>query len=88
MRGLRHFSIKKCGARVKVVFSVLLLLFMSMVFEFVIVEQPLDFEIAKNLFRAYAETLNFDLGFQNFERELSEIAVQYNKPLGGADFDF
>ena len=54
-----------------------------MSFEFKVIENLPDFEIAKNLFREYANSLNFDLDFQNFEAELNEIAVQYNKPFGG-----
>lgn len=51
--------------------------------EFKVIGQTSDFERAKALFREYAASLPFDLGFQNFELELEEIAVQYGKPHGG-----
>ncbi len=52
-------------------------------FQFNIVESPQDFEIARELFKEYADSLGFDLGFQNFEKELQDIHVQYHKPEGG-----
>lgn len=56
---------------------------MTMGFEFSVIDTAADFEIAKNLFREYASSLNFALGFQNFEGELNEIAIQYHRPFGG-----
>lgn len=41
-----------------------------------------EFEIGKNLFRAYAKELGIDLAFQNFEDELQHIERQYGAPEG------
>jgi putative acetyltransferase len=43
---------------------------------------PGDYEKGKLLFRKYADSLSFDLGFQDFEGELNDIASQYNMPYG------
>ena len=40
------------------------------------------FEQGKILFEEYAGTLNFDLGYQNFKKELETINSQYNEPDG------
>ena len=40
------------------------------------------FEDGKALFQAYAKSLNLDLSFQDFEKELDAIDKQYNKPKG------
>ena len=42
-----------------------------------------DFSRARILFVEYADSLDFDLHFQNFDQELEEIDIQYNKPDGG-----
>lgn len=39
-------------------------------------------EMAKNLFEEYAGTLNFDLGYQDFQKELQTIDQQYQPPRG------
>ena len=41
-----------------------------------------DFSEAKVLFLEYAKELSIDLCFQNFDKELIEIATQYNSPSG------
>jgi len=41
-----------------------------------------DFESAKKLFQEYARSLEVDLSFQDFEKELETIDKQYNKPRG------
>lgn len=41
-----------------------------------------DFQAAVELFREYAAGLGFDLGFQNFDEELSNIESQYSRPSG------
>jgi putative acetyltransferase len=42
-----------------------------------------EFEQARILFKEYADALGVDLSFQDFEKELESIHVQYNKPEGG-----
>jgi putative acetyltransferase len=42
-----------------------------------------EFEDGKNLFQQYANSLDIDLSFQDFAKELETIHIQYNKP-GGA----
>ena len=44
---------------------------------------PSEFATAKNLFLEYAHSLSVDLGFQEFDKELENIRVQYDQP-GGA----
>lgn len=39
-------------------------------------------EIARTLFREYADSLGFDLYFQNFEQELAELPGHYAPPGG------
>ncbi|MCR8558775.1 GNAT family N-acetyltransferase [Mucilaginibacter sp. BJC16-A38] len=41
-----------------------------------------QFEQAKILFEEYAASLDFDLGYQDFKKELSTIAQQYKQPEG------
>jgi ribosomal protein S18 acetylase RimI-like enzyme len=41
-----------------------------------------EFEQARVLFKEYADMLGVDLSFQDFEKELGNIHVQYNKPDG------
>ncbi len=41
-----------------------------------------EFEAGRVLFMEYASSLGFDLCFQNFDKELKEITIQYNKPYG------
>ena len=36
----------------------------------------------RRLFKEYADSLDFDLCFQNFDQELIEIDTQYNSPAG------
>ncbi|MBI2968787.1 MAG: GNAT family N-acetyltransferase [Bacteroidetes bacterium] len=42
-----------------------------------------EFSAGKELFIEYARSLGFDLCFQNFDKELEELDVQYNLPEGG-----
>ncbi len=50
-----------------------------------IVEATTDERItqAKALFQEYAESLGFDLGFQNFDVEMDRFPEQYSPPTGG-----
>jgi DNA-binding MarR family transcriptional regulator/GNAT superfamily N-acetyltransferase len=41
-----------------------------------------DFEEAKDLFKEYAASLDFDLGFQDFKKEVRTINRQYHPPKG------
>jgi hypothetical protein len=45
-------------------------------------QSPGDFELARALFREYAESLEIDLCFQNFDRELQTMEQQYAAPSG------
>jgi putative acetyltransferase len=42
-----------------------------------------DFETGRKLFEEYANSLNIDLSFQDFSKELNSISQQYNGPSGG-----
>jgi ribosomal protein S18 acetylase RimI-like enzyme len=41
-----------------------------------------DFENGKQLFLQYIQSLDFELNFQDVDRELSEITIEYNDPTG------
>jgi len=43
---------------------------------------PEQIEACRGLFREYAAGLGFDLGFQDFERELAELPGEYAPPGG------
>lgn len=45
-------------------------------------ESPLQIASVRELFREYAQSLDFDLGFQQFEGELSELPGAYGPPDG------
>jgi GNAT superfamily N-acetyltransferase len=45
-------------------------------------ESERDLEDARALFREYAGTLDFDLCFQDFERELRDLPADYAPPKG------
>jgi len=45
-------------------------------------ETAKEFEQGKILFEEYADSLNFDLGYQDFEKELRTMARQYKEPDG------
>jgi putative acetyltransferase len=41
-----------------------------------------EFEDARNLYRQYANSLDIDLSFQNFDAELNSLEEQYSAPQG------
>lgn len=41
-----------------------------------------DFENGKQLFLQYIQSLDFELNFQDVDRELNEITIEYNHPTG------
>lgn len=41
-----------------------------------------DYKVARELFLEYANSLNFDLCFQHFDGEISDLAGQYSEPAG------
>ena len=43
---------------------------------------PDDLDVVRELFREYAEGLEVDLAFQDFERELAELPSDYAPPRG------
>lgn len=45
-------------------------------------ESAQDLGAVKDLFRAYAASLDFDLGFQDFEAELADFPGKYAQPSG------
>ena len=47
-----------------------------------VAEFPQDLAVVQGLFRAYAESLEIDLGFQNFEAELASLPGKYAAPDG------
>lgn len=49
---------------------------------FRIAQTPEEFSAGAELFKQYAEFVDLDLSFQNFEDELKDINRQYNKPKG------
>ena len=46
------------------------------------VETDKDLEIVKSLFVEYADSLGFDLGFQDFQEELANLPGEYAPPTG------
>jgi carbonic anhydrase len=48
-----------------------------------IAESPADFEKAGQLFLEYAQSLDFDLGFQGFAQEIADLSALYNAKDGG-----
>ena len=56
---------------------------MEQIFDYKTAHAENEFEQARMLFKEYADALGVDLSFQDFEKELETIHVQYNKPDGG-----
>ena len=47
-----------------------------------LVARPDDAELVRDLLREYAAGLGFDLGFQDFDRELARLPGEYGPPRG------
>jgi ribosomal protein S18 acetylase RimI-like enzyme len=43
---------------------------------------PDSLEIVRDLFKEYASSLNFDLDFQNFKNEITNLPGEYSEPNG------
>lgn len=55
---------------------------MEQIFIYKAADTENDFELGRLLFKEYANALGVDLSFQDFEKELETIHIQYNKPGG------
>ncbi len=55
---------------------------MAIEFEIVLPEKTRTVENAKRLFMEYAKSLNFNLCFQGFDKELAELPGEYAPPSG------
>ena len=51
--------------------------------ELIVISNPEQYDIARLLFREYADSLESDTCLKSFEEELQEIQTQYGLPLGG-----
>ena len=51
--------------------------------EIIIATTDTEYEAAAKLFKEYADWLNIDLCFQNFEKELVSLQQMYAQPYGG-----
>ena len=51
-------------------------------YSFSLAETPAALQAGKMLFLEYAQSLNIDLSFQNFENELKQMEPMYSKPDG------
>jgi ribosomal protein S18 acetylase RimI-like enzyme len=50
--------------------------------EFKTAALDIEFKVGKSLFQQYANSLSFNLCFQDFENELKQLDIQYNTPTG------
>ena len=52
-------------------------------FKIITVHTETEYAAASALFKEYADWLNIDLSFQNFEEELLQLKEMYSEPTGG-----
>lgn len=52
-------------------------------FKIITVQAEDEYAAASALFKEYAQWLNIDLSFQNFEEELLQLKEMYSEPTGG-----
>ncbi len=51
--------------------------------EYILANSQLEYEAAQLLFNEYAQWLNIDLCFQNFDKELQQLSIMYAATNGG-----
>jgi len=51
--------------------------------EYILANNQLEYEAAQLLFNEYAQWLNIDLCFQNFDKELQQLSIVYATTTGG-----
>jgi len=51
--------------------------------EYILANNQLEYEAAQLLFNEYAQWLNIDLCFQNFDEELQQLSIMYAATNGG-----
>ena len=51
--------------------------------EYILANNQLEYEAAQLLFNEYAQWLNIDLCFQNFDEELQQLSIMYAATSGG-----
>lgn len=51
--------------------------------EYILANSQLEYEAAQLLFNEYAQWLNIDLCFQNFDKELQQLSIMYAATSGG-----
>lgn len=51
--------------------------------EYILANNQLEYEVAQLLFNEYAQWLNIDLCFQNFDKELQQLSIMYAATSGG-----
>lgn len=51
--------------------------------DYILANSQLEYEAAQRLFNEYAQWLNIDLCFQNFDKELQQLSIMYAATSGG-----
>ena len=55
---------------------------MNTCMKIILANHPAEYEIGSSMFSKYIDSLNFNLDFQNYERELQNIETIYRSPTG------